>query len=255
MENKPANINQQTPNKSKTKPIVKIGAGVLIAAATTYGTIKTVKFIKKRNAEKRAGSDINVQQAMLLKSAMNPSGVSSLMWGDGTKESAIKNVASQITDLNKVIKEYRNLYSRNLLQDLQNELNNNDYATFINSVSNSGTQIASDGVQVIKTNGRNWVCVRRDTKVYKYLKDFSIPFADNQEIPANSIIRGIFTGKIIDTYGLTTLNHIKAAQIAVKTASNEYIYIYADVTDLLFVTKDEYRQIKNKYSNKVTIDF
>ncbi len=253
MENKPAINNNQQNNK--TKPIVKIGVGVLIVGATTYGTIKTVRFIKKRKAENRADSDINVQQAMLLKAAMNPSGVSWFMWGDGTKESAIKNVASQITDLKKVSKEYRNLYARNLLDDLQKELDDNDYATFLNTVSHTGKQIASDGVQIIETGDRNWVLVRRTTKFYKYLKDFSIPFAANQEIEANSLVKGIFTGKIIDTYGLTIFNKIRAAQIAVKTASNENIYVYADVLDLMFVTKEEYRQVKQKYNKIVVIDF
>jgi hypothetical protein len=74
---------------------------------------------------------------MGLRSAMNPSGVSWLMWSDGTNENAISQIASQIQDLDFVATSYRNLYGDDLLKDLQSELSTSQFNAFLQTVSNN----------------------------------------------------------------------------------------------------------------------
>ena len=57
------------------------------------------------------------------------------MWGDGTKEDVIWQVAQQITDLDAVALAYRNLYSDELIKDLQGELSTNDFTAFLQAVA------------------------------------------------------------------------------------------------------------------------
>ena len=66
---------------------------------------------RERQTSALADERAEVRQAMGLRSAMNPSGISWLMWSDGTNEDAIAQIASQIQDLDTVATAYRSLYS------------------------------------------------------------------------------------------------------------------------------------------------
>ena len=103
----------------------KILRGLMIAGGLYLGyrvTSKAIKNMRSRNTSVLADQSPEVRQAMGLRSAMNPSGVSWLMWSDGTNEDAIAQIASQITNLDAVATAYRNLYGKELIQDLQGEL-------------------------------------------------------------------------------------------------------------------------------------
>lgn len=118
----------------------KILRGLMIAGGLYLGyrvTSKAIKNMRSRNTSVLADQSPVVRQAMGLRSAMNPSGVSWLMWSDGTNEDAIAQIASQITNLDSVATAYRNLYGKELIQDLQGELSTDKFNAFLQTISNN----------------------------------------------------------------------------------------------------------------------
>lgn len=114
--------------------------GLMIAGGLYLGyrvTSKAIKNLRSRNTSVLADQSPEVRQAMGLRSAMNPSGVSWLMWSDGTNEDAIAQIASQITNLDAVATAYRNLYGKELIQDLQGELSTDKFNAFLQTISNN----------------------------------------------------------------------------------------------------------------------
>jgi hypothetical protein len=119
---------------------LKVIRGLLIAGGLYVGyriTSKAIKSKRERQTSALADERAEVRQAMGLRSAMNPSGISWLMWSDGTNEDAIAQIASQIQDLDTVATAYRNLYSDDLLKDLQSELSTTLFNSFLQTVSNN----------------------------------------------------------------------------------------------------------------------
>ena len=85
------------------------------------------------------------QQAIRLQQAMNPSGQTWLMWGDGTDEKEVFAVAREIRSLSEVQRLYKSITrGRRLLEDLKGELDSDDFKKFINIVNGSiGDRIAA----------------------------------------------------------------------------------------------------------------
>ena len=103
-----------------------------IGGFLTYKLVKNIiEKSKKDSAQKHAGDDVEVQQAMLLRNAMNPSGISWMMSMDTSNTSAIMSLAKKITKLDKVITAYKDLYNDNLISDLQSELTTEEYQKFL----------------------------------------------------------------------------------------------------------------------------
>jgi hypothetical protein len=118
----------------------KVIRGLVIAGGLYLGyrlTNKAILLWRERQTSALADERAEVRQAMGLRSAMNPSGISWLMWSDGTNENAISQVASQIQDLDFVATSYRNLYGDDLLKDLQSELSTSQFNAFLQTVSNN----------------------------------------------------------------------------------------------------------------------
>ena len=71
------------------------------------------------------------RQAQQLKMGMNPSGFDWLMAADGTNENTIFNAAKSIQSFSEVQRKYRQLYpGRNLIEDLEAELDSEDLTKF-----------------------------------------------------------------------------------------------------------------------------
>lgn len=92
---------------------------------------------RERKTSSLADQSAEVRQAMGLRSAMNPSGVSWMMWADGTNETAIEQIATQIYNLEGVSSAYRNLYRSELISDLQSELGSKDFNNFLQTTANN----------------------------------------------------------------------------------------------------------------------
>ncbi len=141
----PVNVLSVTPDVQR-----KVLRGVVVIGSLTLGFFAGKRIFKKYRSRKTAmlvDQSPEVRQAMSLRSGMNPSGVSWLMWGDGTKEDAILQVAQQIQNLDAVAIAYRNLYSNELIKDLQRELNTKDFNAFLQMVSSarSNSSIGNKG--------------------------------------------------------------------------------------------------------------
>ena len=106
---------------------------------------KLIAEFNKSNAQDNADDSPEVRQAMTLKSAMNPSGISWMMSFDTTNSSKILETAKIITNLDNVRSAYKNLYQANLLDDLQSELSTDDYQKFMTIVSSNQNKVTSSG--------------------------------------------------------------------------------------------------------------
>ena len=92
---------------------------------------------RKKHEQNTLLDDPNKLQATVLYNAMNPSGISWMRSFDKTNEDMIYEAARKITDWNAVQTTYRNLYTRDLLSDLQSELDTEEYQTFIKILNQS----------------------------------------------------------------------------------------------------------------------
>jgi hypothetical protein len=92
---------------------------------------------RKTQAMNLADQSQEVRQAMNLRTAMNPIGISWLRWMDGTNSGIINEISREIKDLDKVLKAYRNLYQSELLLDLQSELGAKEFRAFLENIAQS----------------------------------------------------------------------------------------------------------------------
>ena len=137
----------------------KIINGLLVVGGIylTYRLGKNlIAGINKNDAQSKADDNPDVRQAMALRSAMNPSGISWMMSMDTTNTSSVLDTARTVTNLDNVSKAYKNLYQNNLLDDLQSELSTSDYQKFLTIVSSNAKKDTSGGgaapVQFAKPN-------------------------------------------------------------------------------------------------------
>lgn len=104
-----------------------------------------VQDMKKESALRLADDSPLVQQALLLRDALNPSGISWLMPLDQTNVAKVLEVAAQITNLDSVAAAYRDLFQDSLYQDLQNELSTLNYQKFLTIVSSNPAKVTGGG--------------------------------------------------------------------------------------------------------------
>ena len=91
----------------------KIVNGVLVMGGIylTYRLGKNlIASLNKSDAQNKADDSPDVRQAMALRSAMNPSGISWMMSFDTTNTSTVLDSAKTITNLDRVQAAYKSLY-------------------------------------------------------------------------------------------------------------------------------------------------
>jgi len=113
--------------------------GVLSIAGYKFLLQPAYRKYKMNNEQRNILSDPNKQQATYLYNAMNPSGISWMRSFDNTNEETVYSAARRITNWNAVQSTYGNLYNRNLLSDLQKELDNDEYQTFLRILSTTAS--------------------------------------------------------------------------------------------------------------------
>ncbi|MBT3422931.1 MAG: hypothetical protein HOD63_01405 [Bacteroidetes bacterium] len=99
---------------------------------------------KQRKEQNDVVFNDNKRQATVLFNAMNPSGIKWMQAFDTTNEEMVYDAARRITNWNEVQTTYRNLYSKDLLNDLQNELTTKEFNTFF-SLLNTNSSSSSNG--------------------------------------------------------------------------------------------------------------
>jgi hypothetical protein len=145
-ENKIQNRSQQEGNLLKVRQVQDVND--LKRRALTLGFYGAAGFLgykfllapalakmRKNREQSSMISDPNKRQATVLYNAMNPSGITWMRAMDKTNEDMIYGAARKITNWNAVQTTYRNLYNRDLLSDLQSELDTKEYQTFLKILS------------------------------------------------------------------------------------------------------------------------
>jgi hypothetical protein len=203
-----------------------IRAGVVLGtvAATYFLGRKIIKGINERRTALLADKSPEVQQAMTLRSAMNPSGVSWLMWSDGTNEKVILDTADLITNFSAVTTAYRNLYQSELMKDLQSELSTVDFNAFLQKMSSGNANNSTPTTQPKTAYSQTGAMVVAKQAVYvRTSPDASYHGAwyevgENQNIH-HSAVAGEFLGYATGRQSYDAVNGVKFIEIGYKRGS------------------------------------
>jgi hypothetical protein len=180
------------------KRILTIGFyGVLSYAAYRFGLKPIMDKAKKNKTSSNLINDPNSSAATMLYNAINPSGIKWMRSFDSTNEKKIYDAARSIKDWGKVQINYRNLYSRDLLSDLQSELDGDEYQTFLNILKQS---INSNSNSVTNSNKGLLLVTNKDVRLRSTPDSSQGTFSLNSNIltvAKSNTFLGFSTGKII----------------------------------------------------------
>lgn len=122
-------------NKDSIKnKLLDYGVKAVLLGGAVYGLHALYQQYQKDHTEQQVEQKPEVGQAMALYSAMNPSGMEWMRKFDGTNTEAVFATANEISDLNKVMAAYKQLYNSSMLDDLRQELSPDDYTKFLNTL-------------------------------------------------------------------------------------------------------------------------
>ena len=200
----------------------KIVNGVLVIGGIylTYRLGKNlITALNKSDAQNKADDSAEVRQAMALRSAMNPTGISWMMSFDTTNTDTVLDTAKTITNLDSVQAAYKSLYQDNLLDDLQGELSASDYQKFLTIVSSNAKKDTSNGgsaaVQFAKPNQ---LIVAKKAVTLRSSPDATNHGAFYEVFSAKNIIRqakpGEFLGYATGRQQFDEVNNVKFIEVA-----------------------------------------
>jgi hypothetical protein len=240
---------------------------------------KFVTNLRKKNVDLQADKNLEVQQAMLLRNAMNPSGISWMMWMDGTNNDMIYSTAKKITDYDKVAIAYRKLYDSGLVADLQSELTTEEYQKFLTLISmnaksttSNTTTTTSNSSTTTNTTGvfakKGQMFVAKKEVTLRSSPDASYHGAIYESSSGNNILMtakaGDFIGYATGKQEFDVTNNVKFIQAGfiVKKdgvpdlfkayAGKKYTFWVSSSTD--YVDKfDYYKPMFDKYSGTAAI--
>jgi hypothetical protein len=200
----------------------KIINGVLVIGGIylTYRLGKNIiTSLNKSDAQNKADDSPEVRQAMALRSAMNPSGISWMMSFDTTNTSTVMDSAKTITNLDNVQTAYKNLYQDNLLDDLQSELTSSDYQKFLTIISaNSKKDTSGGGSAAVQFAKPNQLIVAKKAVTLRSSPDATNHGAFYEVFSAKNIIRqakpGEFLGYATGRQQFDDVNNVKFIEVA-----------------------------------------
>jgi len=228
---------------------------------------------QKKNTSLQADNNVEVQQAMLLRNAMNPSGISWMMSMDLTNNDAIFATAKKITNFDKVAIAYRKLYNSELTADLQSELDTEEYQKFLTlisqgsaSSSNTTTNSTSSVNTSFATKGQ--MIVAKKEVYLRSSADASYHEAFYESASGNNIVgktkAGDFIGYATGKQEFDSVNNVKFIQVgfivkkdglpdAFKSyAGKKYTFWVSSSSD--YVDKfDFFKTMFDKYSSTAAI--
>jgi hypothetical protein len=175
--------------------------------------------LNKSDAQNKADDSAEVRQAMALRSAMNPSGISWMMSFDTTNTSMVLDTAKTITNLDSVQNAYKSLYRDNLLDDLQGELSAGDYQKFLTIVSSNSKKDTSSGGSVpLQFAKANQLVVAKKAVILRSSPDATNHGAFYEVFSAKNIIRtakaGEFLGYATGRQQYDDVNNVKFIEVA-----------------------------------------
>ena len=196
------------------------GALVIGGIYLTYRLGKNIiSSLNKSDAQNKADDSPEVRQAMALRSAMNPSGISWMMSIDTTNTSSVMDTAKTITNLDSVQKAYKNLYQDNLFDDLQSELSTSDYQKLLTIVSsNSKKETSGGGSAAVQFAKPNQLVVAKKSVSLRTTPDATNHGAFYEVFSEKNIIRqakpGEFLGYATGRQQFDDVNNVKFIEVA-----------------------------------------
>lgn len=191
---------------------------------------KIYRDFRKNEEEKNMDKKPETRQAMSLRSAMNPSGISWLMSMDTTNTTSLFDTAKQITNIEEVRQAYKNLYNSDLWDDLKSELSASDFERFTKTAQFTSSKVKGNTNSLFNLKAGYIVTakegnLRKTPKMSAYVLSV-VPFSDymNKKISnifltakANRYL-GVFDGGKDDT-AMDTENNVLF--IRVRTTSKD----------------------------------
>lgn len=245
-------IEDQTDDMAELKKkAISIGLTAMGIGVSALVLRKAIKKFREKRTEKRFNDED--QQALLLRSAMNPSGAKWLIHMDGTNEDAIYSLASQITNFKKVQKAYQNLYGNSLLKDLQKELDTDDFSRFMNIVDSKigsfpNSEKSAKG-HITNSNSKEYLkgkilLIQKQTKLYRKFTWF--PLGSIKTVSPGTFINFLTSGK---SHKVSVWPKVYTyIHVFIKTREGKNFDVYANKQDVLLVSKEEYfAGYKGKY--------
>lgn len=167
------------------------------------------RYLKKKKEEKTLddfGTDSNVQIAIAIRKAINPSGLSWMMPFEGVDFSLVSKEFSKIKDYKKVASAYRTMYGRDLTTDLRSNLSNAQFSV-ISSIINTGTTTGGSTTDDATRQKAGLISLKAGDKIYS---------AHTNQIKAIEVNNGKYT----PTWGIKT----KTKYFQVGTYVNVQVY-------------------------------
>lgn len=233
---------------STTDKLIK--AGFLVAAF--FVGKKLLSKAAKDSADNQIDTDPAAGQARALNAAMNPSGNDWMRSFDTTNTKAIFEIASQISNLDKVKDFYKaQTQGRSLHDDLNKELGAEDYDKFLALATKGKTGNVKYAPVRVDIPANRWVITKAESNVRK------TPKKQSRLLPINNIVKLVPKGKAI---GISTgkfaydepndVTFIEFYTLGTKVAGKHYFYVAYSQVEL--ITKEE--KAKREKSGKIPLE-
>jgi hypothetical protein len=174
---------------------------------------------RKSSTQSQVDDSPSVRQAIALRSAINPSGISWFKSFDTTNVSVVMETAKSITNLDQVIKDYSNLFGDNLLDDLQGELSASEFQTFLSTIAaNPKKQAGGGSAPAVEYAKASSLVVAKKEVTLRTSPDASNHGAIYEQFSTNNIIRmakpGEFLGYATGRQQYDQKNNVKFIEVA-----------------------------------------
>jgi hypothetical protein len=176
---------------------------------------KLINDLKHKGTEDKADDSPEVRQAMNFRSGINPSGISWMKTFDSLNYDMIMDTAKTVTNLDAVSTAYKNLYTDDLLADLQRELNAENYQRLLTLISSNGNK--KGGAAPVKFAKKNGLIVSIGEAFIRSSPDASYHGAVYEINDKKNIIRkakvGEFLGYATGKQSFDLKNNVKFIEV------------------------------------------
>ncbi len=200
----------------------KIVNGILLVGGVyiSYKLAQKLLFeLKKSGTQSQVDDSPSTRQAIGLRSAINPSGISWFKSFDTTNVSVVLETAKTITSLDQVMKDYSNLFGDNLLDDLQGELSASEYQKFLSIIaSNPKKQTGGGSAPAVEYAKASSLVVAKKEVTLRTTPDASNHGAIYEQFSDKNVIRtakpGEFLGYATGRQQYDQKNNVKFIEVA-----------------------------------------
>jgi hypothetical protein len=214
-----------TPNKSILDKGMDYGIKGGLLVGGFFLLRKLYRDFRKTQEEKNIDKKPETRQAMSIRSALNPSGISWMKSLDTTNTSALFQTAGEITNIEEVRMSYRSLYNDDLWDDLRSELSPTEFERFtktvqFNQAKKTGSPVSIAQSKVLKAG---WVITEKEVTIRRtpLVIGTATHFSKRDLLPLVVLY---------DIYKWTE-DKFKGTNILAKAPANSYLGYYRGTND------------------------